>query len=117
MWGVWAHPPMDRIECWNVRGMNSPHKQEDIRLFLHKQSPGMVSFIETKVLEENMAQVVGRVCSNWQRAHNADSMNRGRVLVCWHPHKYHYQVLFHSDQLIHCSYPLINSFISLLCMV
>jgi len=26
----------------------------------------MVSFIETKVLEENMARVVGRVCSNWQ---------------------------------------------------
>ena len=48
-----------------------------------------------------MAQVVGRVCSNWQWAHNADSMNKGRVLVCWHPQKYHYQMMFQSDKLIH----------------
>ena len=92
---------MDRIVCWNVRGMNSPQKQEDIRLFLHKHSPGMVCFIETKVLEENMAQVVGRVCNNWQWAHNADIMNKVRVLVCWHPQRYHFQVLFQTDQLIH----------------
>jgi len=80
-----VHRLMDRIVCWNVRGMNSPQKQEDIRLFLHKQSTGMVGFIETKVQEKNISQVAEKVCSNWNWVHNADCMNKGRVLVCWHP--------------------------------
>jgi len=92
-----VHPLMHRIVCWNVRGMNSPQKQEDIGLFLHQQSTGMVGFIETKAQERNMAQVAGRVCSNWHWVHNVDSMNKGRVLVCWHHQKYQYQV----SQLIH----------------
>ena len=99
--GTGAYLLMDKIVCWNVRGMNSPQKQEDIRLFLHKNSPGMVCFIETKVMEENMAHVAGRVCNNWQWAHNADSIDKGRILVCWHPQRYHYQVMFQNDQLIH----------------
>jgi len=48
-----------------------------------------------------MAHVAWRVCNNWQWAHSADSMNKGRILVCWHPQRYHYQVMFQTDQLIH----------------
>ncbi|KAJ8420949.1 LOW QUALITY PROTEIN: hypothetical protein Cgig2_017688 [Carnegiea gigantea] len=40
----------------------------------------MVGFLETKVKEENMTHAVGKVCSNWQWEHNADSSNRGRSL-------------------------------------
>jgi len=98
---VGTPPQMDRIISWNVRGMNSPQKQEDIKLFLHQQPTGMVGFLETKVKEENMTQVVGRVCNNWHWVHNADSMNRGRVLVCWHPQSYNFQVTRQTDQLIH----------------
>jgi len=61
----------------------------------------MVGFLETKVKEENMTQVVSKVCSNWQWVHNVDSNNRGRILVCGHPQRYQFQVIFKNDQVIH----------------
>ena len=42
---------MDSILSWNVRGMNAPNKQEDIRIFLQQQQVGMIGFLEAKVKE------------------------------------------------------------------
>ena len=44
-----SQPQMDRIISWNVRGMNGPNKQEDIKIFLQQQQAGMMGFLETKV--------------------------------------------------------------------
>jgi len=48
-----------------------------------------------------MTKVVGRVCSNWHWDDNADSKNKGRILMGWHPQRYHFQVILKTDQLIH----------------
>jgi len=45
---------MDIIISWNVRGMNTPSKQEDIKVFLQQEQAGMVGFLETKVQEHNI---------------------------------------------------------------
>jgi len=42
-------PPMDNIANWNVRGLNHPNKQEDVKLFLTKSKIGLVGPMETKV--------------------------------------------------------------------
>ena len=55
---------MDRILSWNVRGMNSPNKQEDIQIFLHQQQVGLVGFLKTKIKEQNIDSVMGRICPN-----------------------------------------------------
>ena len=61
-----APPHMDRILSWNVRGLNDPNKQEDIKIFLHHQKAGLVGPLETKVALPNIAQAVSKVCGNWQ---------------------------------------------------
>ena len=48
-----------------------------------------------------MVQVTNNVCYSWQWDHNATSSKRGRILVCWHPKAYHFQVIQKTDQLIH----------------
>ncbi|KAJ8444075.1 hypothetical protein Cgig2_030932 [Carnegiea gigantea] len=87
---VWAHPICLQEEGFSKEGMedsrkskcmNSPQKQEDIKFFLQQQLTHMVGFLETKVKEENMTRVIGRVCSNWHWEHNADSINKGRIFV------------------------------------
>jgi len=46
-------PPMDNILTWNVRGLNWPNKQEDIKCFLQMNKVGLVVLQETKVNKEN----------------------------------------------------------------
>ena len=48
---------MARICTWNVRGLNWPNKQEDIKLFLHEKNIGFVGLLETKVNERNVEKV------------------------------------------------------------
>ncbi|KAJ8421499.1 hypothetical protein Cgig2_028519 [Carnegiea gigantea] len=54
--------------------------------------------METKVKEENMAQVVRNTCPSWHWEHNATKSEKGRILVCWQPKAYQFQVI---EQLIH----------------
>ena len=55
---------MDSILSWNVRGMNNPNKQDDIKIFLQQQQAWLVGFLETKIKAQNIALVMGRICPN-----------------------------------------------------
>ena len=94
-------PQMDRILSWNVRGMNSPNKQEDIKIFLQQQQAGLVGFLEIKIQAQNIAQVIWRICPNWSWIHNANDTKRGRIIISWHLREYHFNVLQMNDHLIH----------------
>ena len=81
--------------------MNGPNKQEDLNIFLRQHQIGLVGFLETKVKDHNMAQVARNTCYSWYWDHNATSSERGRILICWQPKAYQFQVLYKSEQLIH----------------
>jgi len=81
--------------------MNCPNKQEDIKIFLQQQRTGLVGFLETKVKEQNIPKVLGKICPNWQYTHNATAQERGRVIVCWHPRHYMFSKIQVTDQSIH----------------
>jgi len=61
----------------------------------------MVGFLETKVKEYNMQQVIGKVCANWKWEHNATMTERGRITLCWHPRRYHFSLILKTDHLFH----------------
>lgn len=44
---------MDSIVNWNIRGLNWPNKQEDVRAFLYSTKLGLVGLLETKVKDHN----------------------------------------------------------------
>ncbi|KAJ8436754.1 hypothetical protein Cgig2_009728 [Carnegiea gigantea] len=62
---------------------------------------GLVGFLETKVKEENMAQVARNTCPSWHWEHNATNSKKDRILVCWQPKAYQFQVIHKTEQLIH----------------
>ena len=56
---------MDNIIASNIRGLNSPNRQEDIRGFLNKQDVALVALLETKVKKKNIEVVVNRLFMGW----------------------------------------------------
>ena len=57
---------MNRIYSWNVRGLNWPNKQEDIKIFLHEKKIGIIGLLETKVKERNVDKIASRLFQGWQ---------------------------------------------------
>lgn len=92
---------MNSIISWNIRGLNSPAKQEDVRVFLRQQKIGMIAFLETKVQHKNIQQVAAKICPKWEHVHNTEENERGRILILWQPRYYQFRPLFHSDQMVH----------------
>jgi len=74
---------MDSFLTWNVRGLNDPTKQEDVKCFLHKQGVPLVALLETKVRRENVNQVVNKVFGGWQWDTNAEHVPKVRIWVAW----------------------------------
>ncbi|KAJ8422445.1 hypothetical protein Cgig2_033522 [Carnegiea gigantea] len=83
---------MYRIINLNVRGMNAPNKQEDIKIFLQQHQARMVGFLKIKIRDQNMVQ-------QWE--HNASMTDRGRIILSWHPRRYQFNLILKTDQLIH----------------
>lgn len=61
---------MANILCWNIRRLNWPNKQEDVRLFLQTNQVGLVGLIETKVKEKNVSHIATRTFPGWEWLHN-----------------------------------------------
>ena len=51
---------MDSIIAWNIRGLDWPSKQEDLKAFLHTQKVGMIGLMETKIKLINDSVVAAR---------------------------------------------------------
>ncbi|KAJ8419892.1 hypothetical protein Cgig2_017702 [Carnegiea gigantea] len=58
-------------------------------------------FLETKVKDQNIVEVMGKVFQNSQWEHNASMIDRGRIILSWHPRRYQFNMILKTDQLIH----------------
>ena len=68
---------MDHIASWNVRGLNWPHKQEEVKIFLHSNNIGLVCLLETKVKLRNVEKIAANTFPGWHWCHNFDHNPKG----------------------------------------
>jgi len=100
---------MDNIARWNIRGLNWPNKQEDVKIFSHDKGIGLVGLLETKIKEHNVQKEAVRIFPNWRWVHNFSLNPKGRIWLAWNPSSYHAHVLSVSDQMIHCKVSQIST--------
>ena len=93
---------MDRVCSWNVRGLNWPNKQEDLKIFLQEKRIGLIGMLETKVKERNVNKVATRLLQGWHWQHNFQLNAKGRIWVAWRPGFYQVNVLETDEQFLHC---------------
>lgn len=106
---------MDRFLSWNVRGINSIHKQDDLKRFLHKYNVGLVGLLEDKVKLANLGKIHQRVFSNWCFTSNASHHDGGRVIVEWGPCSFLVNILVVTSQFIHCHVSPVSGIKSFYC--
>uniref|UniRef100_A0A803Q6V5 DUF4283 domain-containing protein n=1 Tax=Cannabis sativa TaxID=3483 RepID=A0A803Q6V5_CANSA len=52
---------MDKIICWNVRGINNQHKKHTVKQFIASQKAGLVGLLETRVKPPKLGDLYQRM--------------------------------------------------------
>jgi len=56
---------MDSIICCNIRGLNNPNKQEELKKFVVQSKVDLPSLVETNIKEENVLVVYLHIFFGW----------------------------------------------------
>ncbi|KAJ6740176.1 hypothetical protein OIU79_000334 [Salix purpurea] len=91
------------IGSWNIRGLNSPHKQNLIQQWVSKNSLDIIGILEPHILPSNIdAVVAGMGISNWNFLSNIQHHHLCRILVGWNSKKVTVTVVHTATQWISC---------------
>lgn len=96
-----AQQPLS-IGFWNIRGLNDPIKQKEVRCFVNNNKLSLLGLLEHKIKEDKASRVMKYVCPQWNFVNNYPHASLGRIFVCWDSNVLQLQVIAQSDQFIHC---------------
>ncbi|XP_059629912.1 uncharacterized protein LOC132272850 [Cornus florida] len=103
---------MISILTWNIRGLNIPFKQSEIRNLISDKRLDIVSIIETKISPTNITVVDSRIAAHWPLIHNYSFTQLCRIWVMWNPNAIDPNVITTTRQSIHCYITIIGQHIN-----
>ncbi|KAL9687995.1 hypothetical protein QQ045_032407 [Rhodiola kirilowii] len=95
----------DRLGNWNVRGINNPAKQNEVRSLIQKFNIGLLAILEAKVRVDGRSRIIGRCVPNasWKSFCLEPGVGRkSKILLIWNPDSFDVSVWFASEQIIIC---------------
>lgn len=99
---------MDRVESWNVRGVNSINKQAEVKQFLQPQNVKLMELLETKIKASSLGALYLNLCPGWCITTNNTHYKGGRIVVIWQPTAYTVSIIMSTNQLIQCKVTAVN---------
>ncbi|KAH0781593.1 hypothetical protein KY290_001191 [Solanum tuberosum] len=88
------------IIAWNVRGLNKVYNHKELKVFLQENKVGVIVITETRVKENNAAQVVMKIAKNLIWHNNYVEDPGGRISIIWNPSVVKFQLLCTHMQVI-----------------
>lgn len=108
---------MFNTACWNIRGLNDPLKQREVKSFIRLNKINIFGFVETRVRQPNFAKISKAVAPSWCFVQKYHASTLGRIWVGWDPNIHTVQVISSSDQAIHCQISLVQDNIQFKCSI
>ena len=88
-----------KIATWNVRGLSTSDKQDEVRKLIQEEQLQVCVVIETHVKFQKVNKVGQKVFGNWEFVSNAEDNNKGcRIMVGWNQSKVSAWVIAKSKQ-------------------
>ena len=95
--------------CWNIRGLNDPMKQAEVRRFFRDEKLSFCGLIETKVKECNVLAISRAINPSWKLFCHPGFLPFGRIWVMWNPCDVNVVIIRYSSQAIHCQVTHVSS--------
>ena len=93
---------MVKFAAWNIRGLNDPLKQKEIRSFVMTHELDFVCILKTRVRFSNKDRIFNSILPGWSFFHNYDQALLGRIWICGNPKKVSLYVVHSMDQAMLC---------------
>ena len=93
---------MAKFATWNIRGLNDPLKQKEVRSVVISNDLDFVCILETWVRVSNKDRIFNSLLLGWRLFHNYDHALLGRIWICGHPERISIDVVHAMDQAIQC---------------
>jgi len=74
-----------KVLSWNIRGLNNPLKQKEIRRLVRSLNISVVCLDETRVQECNALSILGSMFPGWKFFNNYSMHRLGKVWLCQDP--------------------------------
>ncbi|XP_022003165.1 uncharacterized protein LOC110900588 [Helianthus annuus] len=93
---------MISLAVWNVRGLNRPLKQNEVRQVVKNNKLSLCAILESHVDMDNLRKVCNVVFRRWDWISNGSCCNKGaRIILGWDPVEVDVMVLAQSAQVLH----------------
>ncbi|XP_021985789.1 uncharacterized protein LOC110881983 [Helianthus annuus] len=88
--------------AWNIRGLNRPLKQSEVRVLVAENNLKVCAILESHVEVTKLVKVCKNVFRKWNWTSNGGQCSRGtRIILGWDTDSVDLMVLAQSDQVIH----------------
>lgn len=97
---------MCSIASWNIRGLNHPSKQSEVKSFLDKFNVGFIGILEVKINQSNFEKVKRGCMPNdgWEVfCHFDQQTKKARILLLWNPSYFSVSIEYADNQIILCN--------------
>ncbi|KAJ9561655.1 hypothetical protein OSB04_006815 [Centaurea solstitialis] len=94
---------MVKILTWNIRGLNTALKQNEVRDLIKEKGVNICAILETHVRGDGLGNVCTRVFGRWQWVSNYVHSDSGtRIIIGWDEALFDLMVFDMSDQYVNC---------------
>ncbi|KAJ9536694.1 hypothetical protein OSB04_un000167 [Centaurea solstitialis] len=94
---------MLKAACWNIRGLNAPEKQREVKSFLRVNEINLFAVLESHLSSQALGSVVNNVFNRWAWVSNQSvSLHGTRIIVAWNSSFMDVVVIDMHAQFLHC---------------
>lgn len=90
------------VLAWNIRGLNMPLKQREVKKMVKRLKVSILGLVETRVKLENLVRIQAAMFPGWGIIHNYSSHRLGRIWLCWDLGKVSVEAIHIHEQMITC---------------
>ena len=94
---------MVKFASWNIRGLNDPLKQKEVRSFVESHDLDFACILETRVRVSNKDRILNSLFLGWRPFHNYDHALLGRIWICGNPERVNIDIIHSMDQALLCN--------------
>ena len=103
---------MVKFASWNIRGLNDPLKQREVRSFVKFNALDFICLLETRVRAPNRDRIFSSLFPGWRLFHNYEHAQLVRIWICGNPEKVSIDIIHSLDQAMLCHITVLESNIS-----
>lgn len=90
------------IMHWNIRGLNSPLKQQELKRMGCVHKAEIICAVETKMVQGKLEEYVTKCWQGYEQANNCEGDGKGKIVLLWDSNRVKVKVISKQQQYIHC---------------